>query len=179
MYTKINDYIPKLQELFPDISESDIKRSIIYGWRMFYYYNLCGCDTIATNDKCWFYCGNLYYDSLLHFEYYKRKLCYKIRLLFRRNRTQWDGYYYTYVDTPKRKNSTYNITNRFIFKLLDEAKVYYSSKRHFVKFKIPIDLGYKRYRKKMKIQKANIIYTREKPATFKDILVSQNDYQFV
>lgn len=182
MITKVNDYIPKLMQMFPDVSEADIKRSVNYGWKMFFYYNLCGCDVVVQDQKAglWCYCGNLYNDSLQFFNYYKRKLCYKIRLLFRRNHESWDGYYYTAIEHPKkRKQFNCTVTNKFIFKLLDEAKVYYSGEKYFIRFKYPLNLGYKRYREKMKVYNAEMIYTREKPATFKDILISENEYQYL
>ena len=33
-------------------------------------------------------------DSLQHFIYYKTKLKTKLRILYKRNKIQWDGYYY-------------------------------------------------------------------------------------
>ena len=39
MYTCVDDYLPKLQEMFPKIDKKDIKRMVEYGWRMFYFYN--------------------------------------------------------------------------------------------------------------------------------------------
>jgi len=47
--TTIQDYIPKLKELYPDLKEEDIKRIIEYGWRMIYVANIAGCDTLVMS----------------------------------------------------------------------------------------------------------------------------------
>ena len=80
MYTCVDDYLPKLQEMFPKIDKKDIKRMVEYGWRMFYFYNLRGCDTLieSTKHKYWMYCGQLCSDSLKHFDYYRQMLSRKL-----------------------------------------------------------------------------------------------------
>lgn len=180
MIKKIQDYLPQLQEMFPNIHEKDIRRCVEYGWKMFYYYNLLGCDTIVIDQsrKLWFYCGNLYTDPISYFHYYRRKLQRKLQVLHRRKKLDWDGYYYTVVKKPKKnKKSNYTIENKFVFKLLEEAKLYYNIAKYFVRFKYPVDVGYKRFRNKMNIKDAEIVYVREHPTTFKDILYSTNDYK--
>lgn len=177
MIKRIQDYIPKLKEQFPNISESDIRRCVNYGWQMFYYYNLLGCDVSIKDKNLWFYCGSMYFDSLLYFNYYRKRLSKKIRTLHHRKRIPWDGYYYTVVDKPKKnKLSNYEIKDKYIFKLLDEAKLFYDNEKYFVKFYYPVNLGYRRFKEKMKIKKAELVFVREKPLTFKDILYSSNKY---
>ena len=63
-----------------------------YGWRMFYFYNLRGCDTLieSTKHKYWMYCGQLCSDSLKHFDYYRQMLRRKLRVLYaKKKRTEW------------------------------------------------------------------------------------------
>ena len=58
------DYVGKLKEMYPWVSEKDILRIINWGWRMFYWYNLRGCDTVIKSDKLklWMYCGEMTND---------------------------------------------------------------------------------------------------------------------
>lgn len=106
MLTDVSTYLPKLQEQFPTVPPEDIKRAVEYGWRMLYYYNLRGCDTLISSTKYryWFYCGELTRDSLKHFNYYKRMLRRKLRVLYSKKVKEWDGYYYTGL-TDKEYNS--------------------------------------------------------------------------
>jgi hypothetical protein len=63
---------------------------------MLYYYNLRGCDTLinSTTHKYWFYCGELTKNSMKHFNYYKRMLRRKLRVMYSKKTKIWDGFYY-------------------------------------------------------------------------------------
>ena len=96
MIKRIDDYMDRLQEQFPNVPRKDILRIINYGWRMFYFYNLRNCDTLVTRTgDFWMYCGQLTTDSVKHYRYYRKKLMRKIRVMYKKKKKQWDGYYYT------------------------------------------------------------------------------------
>ena len=67
MLKSVNDYLPELIAQFPTVPPEDVKRAVEYGWRMLYYYNLRGCDTLISSTKYryWFYCGQLTRDSIM------------------------------------------------------------------------------------------------------------------
>ena len=96
MLKEVKDYIPELQKKFPYLCKKDIKTIVDYGWRALYYYTLFGCDTLVTKQGFWCYIGFLTKDSFKHFNYYIKKLCRKIKMIYRKNKgiKDWDGYYY-------------------------------------------------------------------------------------
>ena len=193
MYTCVEDYLPRLQKMFPKIDKRDIKRMVEYGWRMFYFYNLRGCDTLieSTKHKYWMYCGQLCSDSLKHFDYYRQMLRRKLRVLYAKKKIQWDGYYYTalseeeyndYIKSIKgrgRKRKYFKYNNKLSFKIFDEAKVYYSWAKYIIKFKYITDMGYSFYKEELKCTEVSLALVRECPDTFKEIMISSNNYDLI
>lgn len=190
MITNINDYLPKLQEMFPYLKPKDIKRMVEYGWRMLYFYNLRGCDTLIESStyKYWMYCGNLCVDSLKHFKYYIAMLRRKLRVLYAKRKIQWDGYYYTSLSeeeykeifkSKSKKKVNFILYNKLSFKIFDEAKIYYLSSKYIVRFKYLVDMGYCFNKEKLKCTNVEVVFTREKPDTFKDIMISNYNYDLI
>lgn len=188
MYKCTNDYVPKLQEMFPYLDKKDIIRCINYGWRMFYYYNLRNLDTLLTNNKhnLWMYCGDLCKNPLKHYDYYRKKLAKKIRFLHKRKY----GYvpsntYYTYVTEEECKRffkkkgrpmTKFPLSNRRYFKILEEAKIFYDKCKYIIQVDYVCDVGYTFFKEELIGKNAKLVFTREKPAKFEDILVSNNNY---
>lgn len=190
MIKDINDYIPELQKKFPHIKKEDIKRMVEYGWRMFYFYNLRGCDTIINSTKYnfWMYCGQLNSDSLKYFEYYKTMLARKLRVLFIKKKLKWDGYYYIGISEeeynktfPKkgRPRKYFKYSSKTAFKIFGEAELYYSRAKYFIKFKYPVDMGWKFYKEVLEINNAEIVKITDNPLTFKDVLIQNNKYDIL
>lgn len=193
MLTTVETYLPKLQEQFPSIPIKDIKRAVEYGWRMMYYYNLRGCDTLisSTKHKYWFYCGELTKNSLKHFNYYKRMLRRKLRVLYNKKVKEWNGYYYigltdseysALMDSKNkkgRKKTTFTFHNKVAFKVSDEAKVFYSWSKCIVKFKYITDLGYSFFKETLLCKNLEIELLKSAPSTFQDILISNNNYELI
>lgn len=90
----IQDYYDQICEEYPNIPRQDIKRILQYGWKSLYLHNSYGGDTLINRNGFWFYCGQLMNDSLKYFEYYKKKMRIKLRIMYKRKRVPWDGYYY-------------------------------------------------------------------------------------
>lgn len=193
MLTSVNDYLSELQEQYPTVPAEDIKRAVEYGWRMLYYYNLRGCDTLISSSKYryWFYCGELTRDSMKHFSYYKRMLRRKLRVLYIKKVKEWDGYYYTGLTDKEydellsalnskrgRKKRNFKFYNKLGLKVLDEAKVYYSWSRCIVRFRYITDMGYSFFKPELKCT-PEIVITKDKPSTFKDILITSNNYELI
>lgn len=193
MLTSVSTYLPELIKQFPNVPPEDVKRAVEYGWRMLYYYNLRGCDTLISSTKFryWFYCGQLTRDSLKHFNYYRRMLRRKLRVLYIKKVKEWDGYYYTGLTNSEynyllesmngkgRKKKNFTFHNKVALKVFDEAKVYFSWSHCIVRFKYITDLGYSFFKDTMKCNDLEIAITKDKPSTFKDILISSNNYELI
>lgn len=187
MYKYVNDYVPKLQEMFPYLDKKDIIRCVNYGWRMFYYYNLRNLDTLNVNNKynVWMYCGELRKNPLKHFDYYKMKLRKKIRFLYlKKHGFVHSNIYYTYITEEEYKRffkkkgrpmTKFPLNNRQYFKILEEAKIYYDRCKYIIQFEYICDMGYSFSKKELIGKNVKLVFTRDKPATFEDILVSNND----
>lgn len=189
MYVKtVKDYLPKLQEMFPKLKLCDIKRMVEYGWRMFYYYNIYGCDVLIQRekDKLWMYCGNLTYDSIKHFHYYRRKLKRKIRAIYKSKKIPWDGYYYVGITEEEGKSLAtvhkgrprkfYTFNRRVAYRIYDEAKLDHFNYKYIIRYKSPVYLGYSYYKEVLKVTDPEIVLTREHPDKFKDIMINDNNY---
>ena len=186
----VNDYIPKLQEMFTKVKKQDIERMVKYGWRMFYFYNLRGCDTLIESQKhkFWMYCGKMFCDSKHHYNYYKKHLRRKLRVMFIKKKKQWDGYYYTALNEEEynqliikkgRPRKYYKYNNKISFKIFGEAKLYYSSEKCIIKFKYVSDMGWDFYKDEIKISNPEIVLVRNSPDTFKDIMIQNNKYDIL
>lgn len=193
MLTDVSTYLPRLQEQFPQIPIEDIKRSVEYGWRMLYYYNLRGCDTLISSTKFryWFYCGELTKDSLKHFNYYRRMLRRKLRVLYTKKVSEWNGFYYIGLTESEykqleeslnkrgRKKKSFSFYNKTALKVLDEAKVFYSWSKYIIRFRYVTDLGYSFFKNLLTCKDVEIELIRDKPCTFQDILISSNNYDLI
>lgn len=191
MITNINTYLPELQKMFPGVCKSDIRRMIQYGWRMFYYYNLRGCDVVISSrkSKFWFYCGRLCDDSLSHFRYYVDRLCRKIRVMYNKRKIQWDNYYYIGLNQEEyeqlstvkrgRPKKYFQFKKKVAFKIKDEAMLQFARFRCIVKYKSPVDLGYAYYKEILKCESPEVVSVIDKPYTFKDILITNYDYEML
>lgn len=71
-----------------------MKRILNFSWKSLYLHNSYGGDTFITDKDIWCYIGYLKYDSIKHFLYYIKKLTVKLRVLYKRKKIPWDGYYY-------------------------------------------------------------------------------------
>lgn len=181
------DYISTLHELFPDVSEKDIKKIMDYGWKQLYLLNSYGGDTLVKDNTFWCYIGKLGFDSMYFYAYYVRKLAKRIRILYNRKKIQWDGYYYFGLNDeawenlqsqkckrgrPKKK---FNYGTVRLYKIKDECLVRDYAACHIFRVPYGIDCGDTLFKKDYITEKAELILERNKP-TFKDMLVSNNQY---
>lgn len=186
----IKDYYEEMFAKFPQISQSDMKRILNFSWKSLYLHNSYGGDTFITDKDLWCYIGYLKCDSLKHFLYYIKKLSIKLRVLYRRKKIPWDGYYYfalsqrqydKFIGTkPKRGRPKKKVVfeNVMLYQILDECKIQESSKQYI--FRIPyIDtIKYKFFMPKLITSKAELLITRD-PLKFKDILIYENEYEYL
>ena len=186
----IDDYVDKLHEKYPLISEKDIRRIIKFGWRSIYLANIYGGDVCLKNKDLWFYIGYLRRDSLKHYEYYIKKLALKLRILYKRKKIKWDGYYYFalndkqyeyYLSQKKKKGRPrkhFKFGTVMLYKIRGECELRQSSCKYIFRVSYDIDIGYTMLKKDYKTDKAELIEIRE-PMKFKDILTTNNKYEIL
>lgn len=185
MIKYVDDYIDKLQEKYPNVLRSDIKKIVNFGFRLMFRLIRRGLDVQIQNKDLWFYIGELTNDGTKHYYYYKRKLLLKIRYIFEQKH-KWDGYYYTavpdkYYEKLIKVNpiKTVKLENATMFKCLDAAKVYYNNMKHFIKFKPITDLGYSYFRENVTLKQVKLVYSRDNPMKLKDLIIDSKNYDIV
>ena len=114
----------------------------------------------------------------------------KLRVMYKRKQIPWDGYYYfglcqkQYEEYLKQKNKKGRPRKKFkygdiiLYKYFDECNLRNSSAVAIFRISLQSDFGLSLYKPNFKTDKAELILERE-PLTFKDILASNYDYQFV
>lgn len=186
----IQDYYELIFEKYPTISKRDIKRILQFGLKSLYLHNSYGGDVLINRNNFWFYCGQLMNNSLKYFNYYKRKMGVKLRVLFKRKKIEWDNYYYfglnenqynEYLSQKQkrgrpRKNFTFSKV--FLYKIYDECNILESNSVAIFKIESVIDLGFKIYKEKLITDKAQLVCEKS-PLKFDDILLSKYEYQFI
>lgn len=186
----IKDYYEDMYELFPEVPKEDIQKILNYYWKALYLHNSYGGDVLIQNKNLWCFIGTLRNNSLQHFKYYIQKLTVKLRVLYKRKQIPWNGYYYfalgdaqykAYEDQKNgkgRKRKKFKYGNVMLYKLLDECKIQQHNLKYIFKVPMGIDFGYRLYKTDFESKEAELIITR-KPQTFKDILVANNNYEFL
>lgn len=186
----IKDYYEEIQVKFPDICLQDIIRILSFCWKAVYLHNSYGGDTLLLDKDIWCYIGNMKKDPLKHFYYYIRKLTIKLRVLYKRRKVDWDGYYYfalnesqyqKYISQKKsrgRPRKYFNYGPVFLYQILDECKINEHSKQYIFRIPYITKIKIKQFIRELITDKAELIITRD-PLKFKDILVYENEYEFL
>lgn len=184
----LKDYLEQMYLIFPAVPKQDIDRILNFAWKSLYLHNSYGGDTIITDKELWFYIGNLKKDSLKHFYYYIRKLTVKLRVLYKRKNTEWDGYYYFALSDSQynrflsqknkrgRPKKYFNFGTIDLYQILDECKINEYNKKYIFRIPTLTRLKTKQYIRELITDKAELIITRD-TLKFKDILVDENEYE--
>ena len=186
----IQDYYEALAAEYPEIPIQDIKRICQYGWKSLYLHNSYGGDVLLRRRDFWFYSGRLMNNSLKYFNYYARKMRIKLRVLYKRYKIEWDGYYYfalsqtQYEDYLSQKNSKGRPRKKFkfgkvvLYKIYDECSIVEHSKIALFRVKMKRDKGFTLYDENYITGDSELILVRE-PLKFEDILLSKYNYQYI
>lgn len=181
------DYIDDLQNLYPQIDRKDLEKIMNYQFRQLYLHNSYGGDTFIQDKEIWMYIGFLRKDSVSYFSYYAKKLSKKIRILYKRKKLQWDGYYYftmtdnqyqEYLSQQKskgRKRTYFKMSHIFMFRIEDECRIRQHNNKYIFRIRSPYDLGFLKYYKDVKLKNPELLEIRS-PLKFKDILVTNNNF---
>lgn len=190
-YDKIlKDYYEQIYSIFPEVPKTDIQKILVFAWKSLYLHNSYGGDTLVQGDKFWCYIGSLKKNPLDHFYYYKRKLITKLRVLYKRKKVEWDGYYYfalsdkqyqSYLSQKKKRGRPrkhFDFGPVYLYQILDECKIseHYSKYIFRVPYISPVKVKWFSYN--FSSTNAELVTIRE-PLKFKDILINDNEYTFL
>lgn len=183
--TTVNDYVKEVAEKFPELTESEVKRILVYGWKMILQYVIAGMDISIVTPKTFFFIGTIPNTALGAFKKYCKKLGQRIAYMFQRTKSQWDGYYYftrsenQYKDYLKQSRKKYKVfKDVFLFKLLDEAKVKDSSAPYIFRLSEDKTSLMRKYYSEIKTDKAELIIQRD-ALNMNDLMVSYNKYKYI
>lgn len=187
----IHNYYDAIQSKFPKVSKEDIVKILNYGFKQLYLLNSYGGDVVINDTSgFWIYIGKLFKDSLQYYYYYARKLSIKLRILYRRYKIPWDGYYYfglteseyqKYLEQQNkrgRKRKYFKFEKIIMYQILDECKISETMKKYIFKIPYKSTIAYKFYIPELITDKAELIISRN-PPKFKDILLNENEFQFI
>ena len=183
--TKIDDYVDMVHEKHPELSKDEIKRILVYGWKMILQYVSFGNDIQILSPKFFFFIGVIPNSALATFNTYCYKLSKRIQYMFRRTKSEWDGYYYfartenQYIDYLKQSKKKYKIfQNVILYKLLEECKVKEHSCQYIFRLSEDKTAWFQKFYKEIKTDKAELIVKRD-PLKMKDLLVSENKFKYI
>lgn len=183
--TDINDYVKQVHDKFPELTESEVKRILVYGWKMILQYKSQGNDISIINNDFFFFIGEIPKNTLKLFNQYKYKLAKKIQWMFKKSHAVWDGYYYfsrsenqyqEYLKQTRRKFKIFK--DVFLFKLLDECKVSDNSAPYIFRLKENKTRLMKKYYPEIRSKNAELIIQRD-PMNMQDLLISNNNYKYI
>lgn len=184
--TNINDYVELVHQKFPELSEDDVKRILVYGWKMILQYVSYGNDFMISNYDLFFFIGKLYKDSLINFKNYCRKLSKRIQYMFKRTNSKWDGYYYfarseqQYIDylTQNKGKRIKVFKDVYLYKLLEECKVRESYAPYIFRLNEDKTNWMRKFYPEIKTKNAELIIQRD-ALNMQDVMTSANKYKYI
>lgn len=183
--TDINDYVDSVHEKFPELSREDVKRILVYGWKMILQYSSKGNDISMISRNFFFFIGQIPVSSLAVFNRYCYKLAKKIAFMFKRVKAEWDGYYYftrtekqyiEYLKQDRKKIKTFK--NVFLYKLLDQCRVQNHNDPYIFRLKEDRTAWDRKYYPEIKTKNAELIIQRD-PMNMQDLVISNNKYKYI
>lgn len=188
--TYVKDYANQVQEKFPLVCKQDILLILNFGWRSLYLHNSYGGDVIVNNRTFWSYFGTFKKDSLQHFKYYIKKLLLKIKIMSRRKKFKWDGYYYfalteeRYQEYWKQKHTkgrprkNVDFGGVMLYATKETCLLEQYASKYLFRVSYPSFIRFVFYNPKLITAKSEFI--EEVPIrTFQDILVTNKKYEFL
>lgn len=177
----VKDYYESIQKKFPDVPLADIKRILNFGFKSLYLSNVYGGDVHIQDNNLWLYIGNLTKDSIKHFENYKRKLVIKLKVLNKRLKRPWDGYYYfgipekqqLQIESSKNKKGRpkkhFNYGTVILYQYLNECEIQESDKQFIYRVPFVSNIGNKLFMENFTSDKAELIIKRN-PLKLTDLI---------
>ena len=186
----INDYYENVRELWTRLLEKDIKRILNFGFKSLYLHNSYGGDTFIKDKDFLCYIGYLRNNSIAHYHYYIKKLIIKLRVLYKRRKIEWDGYYYfalrddqydNYIKQKKKRGRPkkwFEYGLIMLYKIKEECLISQHNCKYIFKVPYKSDIGIRSLQRNFISDCAELIETRQ-PLKLKDILVTNYKYQIL
>ena len=183
--TNVNDYVDSVHEQFPELTKEEVKRILVYGWKMIIQYVSAGNDISLVTNKSFLFIGKIPTNGLSVFRTYCYKLSKRIAYMFKRTKSEWDGYYYfvrteqqykDYLSQSKKKYKVFK--NVYLFKLLEELKIKYPNVPYIFRLNEDKTGWMKKFYPEIRTKNAELIIVRD-PLKMKDILTSYNDFKYL
>lgn len=175
-------YYDKVLERFPELSKKQVDKIIKRGLRSLYMYNLYGADVLLKHPKYVMYFGKLFNDGLVFTKYALIKWRIKLRIIYKRQKRKYDGYYYfgvsnktfkelDFVDNKRRKHLYFKGIK--LYKILDECLI---DKRfdHFFKVAYPEDCGFTMWKKDYTLKNVEYVYKRNPDKSIEPVSYERN-----
>ena len=183
--TNVNDYVDSVHEKFPELTKEEIKRILVYGWKMIIQYISAGNDVSIVTNKEFMFIGKIPNNALETFKNYCYKLSKRISYMFKRTNSTWDGYYYftrseyqykNYLKQSKKQYKTFE--NVYLYKLLEEVKVRNSSDPYIFRLNEDRTKWMKKFYPEIRTKNAELIVVRD-ALNMNDIMTSQNKFKYI
>ena len=183
----IDTYLDELHKKFPFVNKRTLRQIVRFGWRSVYLAETFGADVTINNNDFKFYIGQLKFNALDHFFYYRNKLLKKLKILYKRKKIPWDNYYYfalgnkqweNYLAQKKKRGRPrkyFKFGSVILYKLKAECELKQFTKKYIFRIHYPFDIGSSIFKRDFISGEAEFLYERE-PMKFKDMMVSNNKY---
>ena len=181
----VNDYVDLVHEKFPELSKEEIKRILVYGWKMIIQYVSSGNDIQIKDQKRFFFIGKIPNNTLSTYKYYYKKLAKKIAYMFKRTKQEWDGYYYftlsenkykEYLSQSKKKYKTF--TNIRLYKILEQARVENPLNTYIFRLNENRTDWKNKFYKELKTKNAELIEVRD-TLRLENLMTSYNKFKYI
>ena len=181
----VNDYVDSVHEKFPELTKQEVKRILVYGWKMILQYVNAGNDVSIVTKKEFMFIGNIPTNALTTFKNYCYKLSKRIAYMFKKTNSKWDGYYYfarqesQYLDYLKQSKKQYKtFKDVFLYKLLEELRIENASAPYIFRLAEDKTDWMHKYYKEIKTKNAELIIVRD-PLTMNDVMTSYNKFKYI
>lgn len=175
-------YYDKVLEKFPELSRKQVDKIIKHGLSSLYMLNLYGGDVLLKHPKYTMYFGKLFNNRLTFLKYSVIKWKIKLRIKYKRNKTQYSGYYYfglsdslfdslNFIYSKKRRNIHFK--NIKFYKILEECTVDHRF-NHFFRVKYPEDCGFTMFKTDYTVKYAEYICKRNSKGEIEPVSYETN-----
>ena len=110
-------------------------------------------------------------DSLKWFDYYKRKMKVKLRVMYKRKQIKWDGYYYFALTKNQyekylaqthtgrgRPKKNFLFEKVYMYKIFDECSIMSSNQVAIFRYPMTLPTKFKLYLSTLVTDKAELLY---------------------
>ena len=183
--TNVNDYVDIVHEQFPELTREEVKRILVYGWKMILQYKSFGNDIQVLSPNFFFFIGKIPVNALSLFKTYCYKLAKRVQYMFKRTQSTWNGYYYfartenqykEYLKQNKRKIKVFE--NVMLYKLLDQCKIEQYGKPYIFRLKEDKTQWMRKFYKEIKTKNAELVIVRD-PLNMQNLMTSANNYKYI